>query len=222
MIFPMDFAVYGILSICEITYFTQAMSVIPSPPVRFPGPIASPLQSWQSAGFPGFGSLFGILALITIVTILPTFLRPRNITAAPGCPSAEYYLYSTACGRFCYRYESSACQSWSSARATCRAEGGDLLVPSECYYQFFKDNAQQNEGSCNNFWLGGSTTTPGLNYVSVRGDPIPGTFPFWNPGQPSGTGGLDSCVEMSKTHSHYLMNDGVCSVNKGSICQIFV
>ncbi|KAL3846654.1 hypothetical protein ACJMK2_017683 [Sinanodonta woodiana] len=137
------------------------------------------------------------------------------------CPST-YYLYSTTCGRFCYRYESSECKSWTSARTTCKAEGGDLLVPSECYYQFFKDQATQNEGSCSNFWLGGSTTTPGSNYTSVRGDPILDSFPFWGSNQPDGTGGRESCIEMARSFSNYLMNDALCSNTKGFICQIFV
>ncbi|KAK3602525.1 hypothetical protein CHS0354_003777 [Potamilus streckersoni] len=162
--------------------------------------------------------------IILGVAILPELLQRRNstpITPAPGCPPT-YYLYSTECGRFCYRYESSNCKSWTSSRTVCREEGGDLLVPSECYYKFFKDNAQQNEGSCpTQFWLGGSTTSPGTNFISVGGAPISNTFSFWRSGQPDGGGGTENCLEMRKSYS-YLMNDVLCKTIQGFICQILL
>ncbi|KAL3870892.1 hypothetical protein ACJMK2_038923 [Sinanodonta woodiana] len=77
-------------------------------------------------------------------------------------------------------------------------------------------------GSCSNFWIGGSSTTPGSNYVSVRGDPIPNNFIFWSPTQPDPAGGTESCLEMRKNFNNYLMNDFVCSVTQGFICQKFV
>ncbi|KAL3846714.1 hypothetical protein ACJMK2_017680 [Sinanodonta woodiana] len=217
MKFQIFLVALGLLSDCRITSFTRGVSIFPAPPVPVPVRIAPLVSQWQSARYPGYGSAFLIFALATLVVILPILHRP---TSAPGCPST-YYLYSTTCGRFCYRYESSECKSWTSARTTCRAEGGDLLVPSECFYQFFKDHARQNEGSCSNFWIGGSTTTPGSNYTSVRGDLISNSVPLWASGQPDAFGGTESCIEMFSSFN-YLMNDAECSNSKGFICQLFV
>ncbi|KAL3870929.1 hypothetical protein ACJMK2_038957 [Sinanodonta woodiana] len=219
MKFPIVLLVLGLLSNSRITNFAHGSYVNPPPPVPLPVPIVPYAPQGLSAGFLGFGSIFGVLAILFLVSILPALLRPKHVT--PACPTG-YYLYSTACGRFCYRYESNDCKSWSSARATCIAEGGDLLVPSECYYKFFKDNAQQNEGNCTNVWLGGSTTTPGYNFTSVRGEPIPDNFSFWNTGQPDPARETESCLEMRKEFNNYRMNDYDCSVQQGFICQKFV
>ncbi|KAK3604392.1 hypothetical protein CHS0354_011883, partial [Potamilus streckersoni] len=136
-----------------------------------------------------------------------------------GCP-APYILYSTECGRFCYRYESSDCKVWSAARTVCRTEGGDLLEPSECYYNFFSGKAKQNEGKCRpSYWLGASTTTPGNNFVTVRDIPVLNSASFWNTGQPDG--GNESCVEMASV-IQYKANDNLCTNNQSFICQIFI
>ncbi|KAK3578353.1 hypothetical protein CHS0354_039063 [Potamilus streckersoni] len=135
------------------------------------------------------------------------------------CPKG-YELYSSVqCGKFCYRFESNNCSSWSAARSVCQADGGDLLVPSECYYQYFREKAQQREGTCSHFWIGGYTNTPGSNYVTVKGNPIPSSFPFWSVGQPDGLGG-ESCLEMRSYFTNYLMNDYHCDQAQGFICQI--
>ncbi|KAK3578354.1 hypothetical protein CHS0354_039065 [Potamilus streckersoni] len=135
------------------------------------------------------------------------------------CPKGYERYSSATCGTFCYRFESNNCSSWSAARSVCQAEGGDLLVPSECYYQFFREKAQQHEGTCSHFWIGGNTNTPGSNYVNVKGDPVPSSFSFWSVGQPDGLLG-ESCLEMRSYLTNYLMNDYHCDRPEGFVCQI--
>ncbi|KAL3836321.1 hypothetical protein ACJMK2_021755 [Sinanodonta woodiana] len=135
------------------------------------------------------------------------------------CPDG-YHIYEKKHEKFCYRFESNQCKSWSDARRTCQSEGGDLMILDECTYQFFRDLAKPNEGTCSHFWIGGYTNTPGSNYVTVKGDPIASTFPFWTGGQPDGLGG-ESCLEMRSYFNNYLMNDFHCHVPQGFICQIF-
>ncbi|KAK3602527.1 hypothetical protein CHS0354_003779 [Potamilus streckersoni] len=81
---------------------------------------------------------------------------------------------------------------------------------------------KRTPGSCpTQFWLGGSTTSPGTNFVTVDGTPISNTFAFWASGQPDGGGGADNCLEMRKSYG-YLMNDVLCMTSQGFICQILL
>ncbi|KAK3578350.1 hypothetical protein CHS0354_039058 [Potamilus streckersoni] len=136
------------------------------------------------------------------------------------CPEGYHMYEKKKNGKFCYRFESNECKSWSDARKTCQYEGGDLMIPDECTYQFFRDLAKPNEGKCEHFWIGGYTNTPGSNCVTVKGKPLSSTFPFWLGGQPDGLGG-ESCLEMRSYFNNYLMNDYLCNVPQGFICQIF-
>ncbi|KAK3578348.1 hypothetical protein CHS0354_039056 [Potamilus streckersoni] len=132
------------------------------------------------------------------------------------CPDG--YLNETKFGPFCYRLESNRCKSWSRARQTCQNEGGDLVIPDVNTYQFFRNLAKNSKGQCQHFWIGGYTSTPGSNYVTVSGVSIPITFPFWSVGQPDGLGG-ENCLEMRSYFTNYLMNDYHCNVPHGFICQ---
>ncbi|KAK3578351.1 hypothetical protein CHS0354_039060 [Potamilus streckersoni] len=144
----------------------------------------------------------------------------RKPTPPITCPTGYKKYVNDTCGNSCYRYESSQCKSWNDARQTCQKEGGDLMIPTECSYQFFREQAKQNEGTCSQFWIGGYTNTPGKKYVTVKGDPIPTSFSYWTGSQPDGLGG-ESCLEMRSYFTNYLMNDYHCRVGEGFICQIF-
>ncbi|KAL3881943.1 hypothetical protein ACJMK2_028326 [Sinanodonta woodiana] len=138
------------------------------------------------------------------------------------CPNNYTKCESEKCGRFCYRYESNQCKSWFDARQICQNEGGDLMVPSECSYPFFREQASLNEGSCSHFWIGGRTENQGFSYVTVKGDVIPqdSSFSYWSIGQPDGGG--ETCLEMRSYFNNYLMNNFHCVYEEGFICQFFL
>ncbi|KAL3870794.1 hypothetical protein ACJMK2_038837 [Sinanodonta woodiana] len=137
------------------------------------------------------------------------------------CP-AGYSLYSQSCGRFCYRYEANACKDWDNARATCQAEGGDLLVPTECNYQYFREQAETIVGICDSeFWLGAQRPTNGADFITVEGDTISNTANFWKQGQPDNTNGTENCLEMRRDYD-LLANDLKCSQLSGYICQVIL
>ncbi|KAK3578349.1 hypothetical protein CHS0354_039057 [Potamilus streckersoni] len=136
------------------------------------------------------------------------------------CPHGYQSYINPNAKSFCYRFESNQCKSWSDARQTCQNEGGDLMIPDGNTYQAFRNLAKPNEGKCSHFWIGGYSSTPGSNYVTVKGNPIASNFPYWSSGQPDGLGG-ESCLEMRSYFTNYLMNDYICSAAQGFICQIF-
>ncbi|KAL3881942.1 hypothetical protein ACJMK2_028325 [Sinanodonta woodiana] len=152
-----------------------------------------------------------------------TFAKRSRCMYVFQCPKNYTKCESEKCGRFCYRYESNQCQSWFDARQICQNEGGDLMVPSECSYQFFREKASLNEGSCSQFWIGGRTENQGFSYVTVKGDVIPqdSRFSYWSIGQPDGLGG-ENCLEMRMNFNNYLMNNYHCEVKEGFICQFFL
>ncbi|KAL3870876.1 hypothetical protein ACJMK2_038908 [Sinanodonta woodiana] len=151
-------------------------------------------------------------------TTLPSNTLPTTIPAA--CP-ARYSLYSESCGRFCYRYEDNDCKDWDNARAACQAEGGDLLAPSECNYEFLREQAVQNLGDCpGNLWLGARRPRNGDNFRTVRGDPISNTANFWERDEPNNVNGNENCLEMRIEFTIFLANDQICSEENGYICQI--
>ncbi|KAL3870877.1 hypothetical protein ACJMK2_038909 [Sinanodonta woodiana] len=149
------------------------------------------------------------------VSLLSTFAN-----LSPACP-ARYSMYAESCGRFCYRYESSACRTWDNARTVCQQEGGDLLAPSVCNYEFLRMRARQNEGICQtNFWLGARRPAGGNNMVTVLGEAIPNNANFWAGGQPDNADNVEQCMEMRKDFNSYLANDRSCAQSQGFICQI--
>nr|WRO64893.1 C-type lectin [Sinohyriopsis cumingii] len=165
---------------------------------------------------------FGTIIIDGFQTLNETLAEIKECLTCPQlkCPEGYHMYEKKTYGKFCYRFESNQCKSWSDARQTCQNEGGDLMIPDECTYQFFRDLAKPNEGTCEHFWIGGYTNTPGSSCVTVKGDPIASTFPFWSGGQPDGFGG-ESCLEMRSYFINYLMNDYHCHVQQGFICQIF-
>ncbi|KAL3836323.1 hypothetical protein ACJMK2_021757 [Sinanodonta woodiana] len=167
---------------------------------------------------------------VDVLTLLVNGFRMMNetLTKIKECMNCQqltcphgYQAYTNPNTKsFCYRFESNQCKSWSDARQTCQSEGGDLMIPDESTYQTFRNLAKPNEGKCSHFWIGGYSSTPGSNYVTVKGSTIASSFPYWSSGQPDGLGG-ESCLEMRSYFNNYLMNDYICSGAQGFICQMF-
>ncbi|KAL3889385.1 hypothetical protein ACJMK2_001729 [Sinanodonta woodiana] len=129
-------------------------------------------------------------------------------------------MYTGRCGPFCYRFERRTCTSFTNARQVCASEGGDLLNVDACYFDFFQNIAEQGEGCDSDVWLGASSASPGVDYITVRGDSIPQDTILWDFREPNPNEG-GGCVGMDGGDNHAL-EDARCRFNKQYFCQIFI
>ncbi|KAL3836322.1 hypothetical protein ACJMK2_021756 [Sinanodonta woodiana] len=169
-----------------------------------------------------------ILAYVTSVAVLFIFLEASATAQRQGKQDEEHILFDKVSG---------IVAKLSRLEATLTVMNGQLDILLSGQKEFatiiidgfqmlnatlaeMKECMNCPQRTCSHFWIGGYTNTPGSNYVTVKGDPIANTFPFWSVGQPDGVRG-ESCLEMRSYFTNYLMNDHLCYVQEGFICQIF-
>ncbi|KAL3889384.1 hypothetical protein ACJMK2_001728 [Sinanodonta woodiana] len=222
MSFRVCIGVFVMLLSSPISSFFQGHSIPLAPPIPQPVPVV------VGGSHSGFGSTLQVLALVAIIlnsaparpTTTTTTTATTTKPPVAGCPSG-YIMYTGRCGPFCYRFETQACASFTNARQVCTREGGDLLNVDTCYFDFFHDIALRTAAGCAmNVWMGFSSATTSVNYITVRGDSLPQNSVLWDFGEPEAHNG-GGCVGMIGAFKNRL-DDVVCDTNMRYFCQIFI
>ncbi|CAB4002646.1 Hypothetical predicted protein [Paramuricea clavata] len=101
----------------------------------------------------------------------------------------------------CYYISPRTAKNWPAARATCRARGGDLAVPTSKINNLHIFQAMK-ASNVHKAFIGLYKVADGLGtntFYTVRG--VEPTYTNWYPGQPSDSGGNEDCGEMLPAHS---------------------
>ena len=123
-------------------------------------------------------------------------------------------------GGKCYSVSKKPTTSWLDARKVCRAEGGDLAVPSNTSVNEFILKLMQKQQS-GNAYIGLYRVAEGLGknmfYTAFGTEP---SYTNWAPGEPNDYQNLgEDCVEMYSSDGKW--NDLVCSERTRSfVCQM--
>lgn len=128
-----------------------------------------------------------------------------GVTGATACAGAGYTLHN---GR-CYKLYTDN-KSWSDARASCQADGGDLVTINDSAENAYIDNFRYTVT-----WIG--LTDEGHEGIWTWG--TPSTYFNWDTdyGQPDNAGGTDNCGRLN--HQIDKFDDTSCDFEFDYVCE---